>query len=133
MIDTSRTVAPMPCERPPAGFPADLLPLLGLPAPDDLTDAQAAGRACVWGGGPLTLATAVDLGEHEHNGVRIFPQSCSPCIAAQAYRALAPHSVDCAPCHDRDHWRDCPTGGALHRLRVDALRQPGGTCPRDAR
>ncbi|MYS16889.1 hypothetical protein [Streptomyces sp. SID4982] len=104
------------------------LALLQLPDLAALTEDQKAGRACVWGGGRLRLDTAVDLGETLHDGMHVFPQSCWPCIADRAYRALGPHSVDCEPCHDRDHWRDCPIGGALHQLRVDAQKLGQGAC-----
>ncbi|WP_405554364.1 hypothetical protein [Streptomyces sp. NBC_01171] len=117
-------------ERPPASFPAELIPLLGVPDLATLTPDQAAGRACVWGGARLQLDTAIDLGETRHDGVRVFPQSCGPCVAERALLALAPHSIDCEPCHDRERWQDCPIGGGLHRLRVEALRLPR---PGDAR
>ncbi|MGW2210104.1 hypothetical protein [Streptomyces sp. NPDC001781] len=100
----------------------DLLALLPLPDLATLTPGQAAGRACVWGGGPLQLASAVDLGEVMHEGVHVFPQACWPCVAERAFLALAPHSINCEPCHDSERWKDCPIGGGLHRLRVDALR-----------
>ncbi|MFJ6905621.1 hypothetical protein [Streptomyces griseoluteus] len=124
-----RTAArPAPAEHPPANFLTELVPLLGIPDLATLTPDQAAGRACVWGGGQLRLDTAVDLGETQHEGVHVFPQSCWPCIASRAYLALGPHSINCEPCHDRDHWRDCPIGGALHQLRVDALAAVRGAC-----
>lgn len=122
IIETSRAATPTAHGRPPAGFPADLVPLLGVPELATLTPDQAAGRACVWGGRRLRLDTAVDLGEALHDGVLVFLQSCGTCVAERAYLALGTHSIGCESCHDREHWQDCPIGGGLHRLRVHALR-----------
>ncbi|MEU9921857.1 hypothetical protein AB0H51_11270 [Streptomyces griseoluteus] len=118
---------PAPAGRPPADFPAALLPYLDVPDLADLTADQAAGRTCVWGGHPIPLAAAVDLGEEIRDGVAAFPQSCGRCIAERAFNALAAHSIDCEPCHGED-WKNCPTGGGLYRLHRDAGRLARGKC-----
>ncbi|MGW3114422.1 hypothetical protein [Streptomyces sp. NPDC001091] len=117
-----------PAERPPAGFPAELLPHLGVPALSALSTDQTAGRACVWGGGALTLATAVDLGEDMHDGVHCFPQACGPCTVTRATNSLAAHSIDCATCLDKQQWTDCTTGYGLLSIQRDALRLERGGC-----
>ncbi|WP_330236171.1 hypothetical protein [Streptomyces sp. NBC_00566] len=118
-----RTVAhPAPAGRPPADFDAELLPHLGVPNLATLTTDQTAGRACVWGGGPLTLATAVDLGETLHDGVHAFPRACGPCTVTRATNALAAHSIDCATCLDKQQWTDCTVGYGLLSVQRDALR-----------
>ncbi|MGW2209895.1 hypothetical protein [Streptomyces sp. NPDC001781] len=117
----------VPAGRPPADFPAELLPYLGVPDLDELGADQRAGRACVWGGRPIPLAAAVDLGEEIREGVAAFPQSCGQCIAAHAFDALAEHSMGCGPCHGED-WKSCPIGGGLYHLHRDAGRLARGNC-----
>ncbi|MGW5336580.1 hypothetical protein [Streptomyces bauhiniae] len=118
---------PAPARRPPVSFSAELLPYLGAPDLDALTASQRAGRACVWGGRPIPLAAAVDLGEEIRDGVHHFPQACGQCIAVHAFNALAAHSIDCGPCHGED-WEICPVGGGLYRLQRDARRLARGAC-----
>ncbi|MFB7780759.1 hypothetical protein [Streptomyces bauhiniae] len=114
--------------RPAAGFPADLLPLLGVPDFATLTLEQLAGRACIWGGRMLRLATSSSLCVHTQGDVYRYPRACGQSLADHAFTALAAPSINCAPCHDRDHWRDCPTGDGLHQFRVTALAAASGAC-----
>ncbi|MEV8046366.1 hypothetical protein AB0P02_21335 [Streptomyces griseoluteus] len=123
-----RTAArPAPAGRPPASFPAELLPHLGVPDLDTLDADQRAGRVCIWGARPLPLAAAVDLGEEIRDGVHAFPQACGQCTSQHAFDALAAHSIDCGPCHGED-WVNCPIGGGLYRLHRDARRLAKGNC-----
>ncbi|MFD4791744.1 hypothetical protein ACFWN1_32865 [Streptomyces sp. NPDC058459] len=114
--------------RQPAAFPAEALPYLSLPDPAALTADQTAGRACIWGGRPIPADAAVDLGEHLHDGVLTFPQSCGPCIATRAQNALAAHSFDCATCRDRARWTDCTVGYGLLRAQRQGSRVGQGGC-----
>ncbi|MFJ3663172.1 hypothetical protein ACIPPM_22205 [Streptomyces sp. NPDC090119] len=119
---------PTPAGRPPGSFPAEVLPHLGDLALADVTADQAAGRTCIWGGRALPLAAAVDLGEHPHDGVLTFPQSCGPCMVERATDALAEHSLGCATCQDRERWKECATGYGLLRAQRQGLRVERGGC-----
>ncbi|MFG3048157.1 hypothetical protein ACGFZR_24895 [Streptomyces sp. NPDC048241] len=124
-----RTAArPAPAGRPPADFPAEVLPHLGMPALIALTADDAAGRTCIWGGRALPLAAAVDLGEHLLDGVLAFPQSCGPCIVRRATDALAVHSPDCPTCRDRERWTECTVGYGLLSAQRQGLRVGRGGC-----
>ncbi|MFF7313329.1 hypothetical protein [Streptomyces sp. NPDC008137] len=108
--------------------------LLAVPDLATLTDAQVAGRVCVWGSGedPLTGASAVDLGERltELSGstspMRWFPRSCPLHAGERAMRALFTHcEEDCEQCGRRTDKRagdgitqetSCEVGIVLRRL-----------------
>ncbi|MFE2044296.1 hypothetical protein ACFXAZ_25905 [Streptomyces sp. NPDC059477] len=101
-------------------IPSEALDLLALPLPGSLTYDQARGAVCVWGPAEaaLTGETAVDLGEQQADGRRLFLRACHRHTGAHAYRALQDHAPLCMPCI-RDA-SSCPTGIALRRLMRDA-------------
>ncbi|MEU9338058.1 hypothetical protein AB0D49_33685 [Streptomyces sp. NPDC048290] len=59
-------------------IPPGVLDLLALPLLECLTDAQTRGAVCVWDPteDPLTVETAIDLGERQHNDSHWFPRAC---------------------------------------------------------
>ncbi|WP_445524815.1 hypothetical protein [Streptomyces cyslabdanicus] len=129
---TNRTV---PAPGPAEGLlevPAAVLTLLGLPALEDLKDAQVRGRACVWcGTGPLTAETAVDYGEQlspisddaDSARMRWYPRSCRECrprTGQRAYRALLDHAPGCAECCAAAP--GCEIGRGLTRLVREGRR-----------
>lgn len=97
---------------------------LELPALGTLTDQQVRGQVCVWDGAPLTVASAMDLGEQTASRagqrVRWFPRACRPCLGLRAYQALLDHGSTCEQCVD-DGSR-CDTGVGLSRLVREARR-----------
>ncbi|MGV9337877.1 hypothetical protein [Streptomyces sp. NPDC003688] len=102
----------------PAGqLPADVSPAtyLPLPALDDLTIEQAAGRACVWGGQPIALVGSVDLGEQTTDSRHWFPRSCSPCFLSRLVRTYFEHDRGCNLCQG-PCYRGCETARALRRF-----------------
>ncbi|MFI9391790.1 hypothetical protein ACIG53_13000 [Streptomyces bauhiniae] len=112
-----------PTERPPVDIPAELLPYLALPDPDSLPEERAAGRACVWGGGPLNLAVAIDLGERvTEGGQHWFPQGCGPCLADHACKALFAHAAACVLCADAARFTECAIGRGLDRFQKRVRR-----------
>ncbi|MCX5601644.1 hypothetical protein OOK29_26180 [Streptomyces phaeochromogenes] len=78
--------------------------LLPLPEPDTLSEAQLSGRACVWGGGPLSNESAVNLGERPsdaHGTAAIwFPRSCPDCMGPHVQQAAEHHAALCELCVD---------------------------------
>ena len=101
-------------------IPAELLPLILLPPPDLLPDARARGAECVWGGGQLSTATAVDLGERETDGIHCFPRACRPCTRRAVLAARDAHPGRCEQCVDDAGL--CETHQALHVLALELRR-----------
>ncbi|MFC7918287.1 hypothetical protein ACFUYG_30655, partial [Streptomyces sp. NPDC057386] len=82
----------MPSETASSSTTYDIPPevegLLVMPSPAKLTPDQVRGAACVWGGEPLTVHTAVDLGVRTTGlsaepdlGGRWYPRACRSHIA----------------------------------------------------
>jgi hypothetical protein len=110
---------------PTADIPPDALAALALPSLDTLTEDQVRGGACVWGGEPLTAATAVDLGERRTRRagtlVSWFPRGCRSCTARAAQQALYDHHVPrCEECETVQG--GCPVHRALARLVREGQR-----------
>ncbi|MER6065088.1 hypothetical protein ABT167_28770 [Streptomyces sp. NPDC001792] len=101
-------------------IPAALLPLILLPPLDVLPDARARGAECVWGGEPLSTATAVDLGERETDGGHWFPRACRPCTRRAVLAARNAHPGLCEQC--TDDATICETRRALHALALELRR-----------
>ncbi|TGN78045.1 hypothetical protein E5083_12675 [Streptomyces bauhiniae] len=117
------TAGATPTGRPPADIPAELLPHLALPDPGTLPEERVTGRACVWGGGSLTLAVAIDLGERVmEGGQHWFPQACGPCLADHACKALFAHVPACSLCTDTARFTECEIGRGLDRLQKRVRR-----------
>ncbi|GHA14735.1 hypothetical protein ACFOOM_10950 [Streptomyces echinoruber] len=112
------TAVPAVTETPPP----DVLAVLTLPSLDRLTEEQVRGGCCVWGGEPLSTATAVDLGPR--TGRRLgqpfqwFPRADRRCLARAAQQALYDHHVPrCAGC-------ETVRGGcAVHRALCRLVRE----------
>ncbi|MFD8396680.1 hypothetical protein ACFV2N_47975 [Streptomyces sp. NPDC059680] len=98
-------------------IPAALLPLIPLPPLDVLPDARARGAECVWGGEPLSIATAIDLGERETDGIHWFPRACRPCAHRAVLAARNDHPGRCEQCTDDPSL--CETRQALHTLALE--------------
>jgi hypothetical protein len=103
-------------------IPAALLPLIPLPALEGLPDARARGAACVFGGGPLTAETAVDLGEDlsPDSGTTLFLRACRPCVLQAVLEARRTHPGWCEQCVDDPGV--CETSRALHTLDLELRR-----------
>ena len=105
-------------------IPAGVLEVLALPALDELHDDQTRGRACVWCDDPLTIESAVPLGEHmapvegttSVSGMRCFPRACHGCVSDRAHRGLFAHGSTCSLCRDEETAADCTVGRGLYRL-----------------
>ncbi|MEV0304282.1 hypothetical protein [Streptomyces prasinus] len=98
-------------------IPVNLLPLIPLPALEDLPDARARGAECVWGGEPLSTATAMDLGERlSPNGRALFLRSCRHCTVQAVLAAHKYHRYRCEQCVD-----DPTLCDTLRGLRLLAL------------
>ncbi|MFJ2515639.1 hypothetical protein ACIPEL_36480 [Streptomyces griseoviridis] len=96
----------------------EVLEALALPRFTGLDEARTAGRACVWGGEPLVIETAVDLGEqHDSTAGTWFPRASRQAVAERARRAFTAHAPVCPACRDEDQV-DCPLGAELHRLTL---------------
>ncbi|WP_018547457.1 hypothetical protein [Streptomyces sp. LaPpAH-108] len=110
-----RTVAPT---APSGRLPADVSPTAYLPLPDldDLTIEQAAGRACVWGGQPITITRSTDLGEQTTGGRHWFPRACGICYLQRVADLFFAHERDCPLCHDDDRHTERDTSRALNWL-----------------
>ncbi|MDT0435591.1 MULTISPECIES: hypothetical protein [Streptomyces] len=93
----------------------EVLEALALPKFAGLDEARAAGRACVWGGEPLRIETAVDLGEQVGPVGTWFPRASRRAVAERAHRALVAHAPLCPKCRDEGR-TDCALGAELHRL-----------------
>ena len=107
----------------------DALALLPLPDLDGLTDDQTRGATCVWcpvDSPPLTVETAIDLGEHmsllsgSTSPMRWFPRSCRAHAAHAALKALHDHAPSCEQCTDDPAC--CEIGRVLRRVSLG--RQP---------
>lgn len=82
-------------------IPADVLLLLPLPPLDGLPDARARGAECVWGGEPLSTATAMDLGERPSPaGTTLFLRGCRQCTLQAVLRTHYNHPGTCEQCAD---------------------------------
>ncbi|MFF3920546.1 hypothetical protein ACFYZB_45570 [Streptomyces sp. NPDC001852] len=101
-------------------IPDDLLPRILLPPLEVLPDARARGAECVWGGEPLSTATAVDLGERETDSGHWFPRACRPCTRRVVLAARNDHSGRCEQC--TDDATICETRRALHVLVLELRR-----------
>ncbi len=82
---------------------------LDLPNPARLTEDQRCGRRCCWCPTPLTVETAVDLGERRHPE-HWFPRCCPTCIRSQARN----HVSMCETCVEQPG--ACETAAALKQL-----------------
>jgi hypothetical protein len=101
-------------------IPADLLPLIPLPPLEVLPDARARGAECVWCGGPLSTATAIDLGERDSDGAHWFPRACRSCTRRAVMAARNDHPGRCEQC--TDDAGICETRRALHALALELRR-----------
>ncbi|AOR29786.1 hypothetical protein BFF78_00580 [Streptomyces fodineus] len=101
-------------------IPADLLPLILLPPLEVLPDARARGAECVWGGEPLSTATAIDLGERKTDGGHWFPRACRTCTRRAVLAARTSHPGMCEQCTDDATL--CETRRALHVLALELRR-----------
>ncbi|MEU2931050.1 hypothetical protein ABZ636_39580 [Streptomyces sp. NPDC007251] len=106
--------------RPLIDIPTDLAPLILLPPLDDLPDARARGAECVWCGGTLNTATAIDLGERDTDGKHWFPRACRPCTRRTVLAARNGHPGRCEQCTDDATL--CETRRALHTLTLELRR-----------
>ncbi|HEY8981261.1 MAG TPA: hypothetical protein VIU15_16935 [Streptomyces sp.] len=96
--------------------PRGILPLLGLPERDTLTDARQRGAKCTWCAITLTATTVIDLGEqHEPDGVW-FPRACRSCVSVLGRRALRAHLGICEPCGIDRSGSACEVATALWKL-----------------
>ncbi|MGW2426550.1 hypothetical protein ACWC0C_46650 [Streptomyces sp. NPDC001709] len=103
-----------------ADIPADLLPLIPVPPLDVLPEARARGAECVWGGEPLSTATAIDLGERRENGTTLFLRGCRSCTRRAVLAARNSHPGMCEQC--TDDATICETRRALHALAMELRR-----------
>ncbi|MEU1496034.1 hypothetical protein [Streptomyces sp. NPDC005732] len=108
---------------PTLAIPPEVLEALALPELDGLTEGKARGRDCVWGGGQLTIESAVDLGEQlaaadsaSLIGERWFPRACRRCIARRAHGALLTHATSCTACARAETSATCAVGRGLYRV-----------------
>ncbi|MDH6700864.1 hypothetical protein ACIQKE_27565 [Streptomyces griseoviridis] len=99
----------------PHDIPVGVLTALALPRFDSLDEQRATGRACVWTGEPLTIETAVDLGERIGPRGRWYPRASRRAVAERAHRALFWHAPTCLACGDGTR-ADCALGAALRHL-----------------
>ncbi|MET8563220.1 hypothetical protein ABZV75_22490 [Streptomyces flaveolus] len=97
-----------------------LLSHVPLPSLDLLPDARARGAECVWGGEPLTTATAIDLGERVTDGAHWFPRACLRCTRSAVRAARNSHPSRCGQCVDTT--AVCETRHALHALLLEFHR-----------
>ncbi|WP_234432590.1 hypothetical protein [Streptomyces sp. MUSC 125] len=104
-------------ERPPADVPLEVLDALQVPTLAALGEDQTAGRTCVWGEEPLTLESAVDLGERVAEDGRWFPRACRNCTSLRAHRAMLDHGTHCTLCASAATAAHCTVGRGLYRLQ----------------
>ncbi|AYN43432.1 hypothetical protein D9753_02310 [Streptomyces dangxiongensis] len=97
-----------------------LLAHIPLPPLDLLSDARARGAQCIWGGEPLTTATAIDLGERVTNDAHWFPRACLRCTRSAVRAARNSHPGQCEQCVDGTAL--CETRHALHDLLLELRR-----------
>ncbi|MER6530977.1 hypothetical protein [Streptomyces sp. NPDC001508] len=100
----------------------EVLDVLALPALLGLDEDRAAGRVCIWCGGPLTIETAVDLGEQKADAGTCFPRACRKCVADRAHRGLFAHTPTCDLCETEATAANCTVGRSLYRLVRDNRR-----------
>ncbi|MFF0220884.1 hypothetical protein [Streptomyces sp. NPDC004629] len=100
----------------------EVLDVLALPALLGLNEDRAAGRVCIWCGQPLTIETAVDLGEQKAEDGTCFPRACRTCTANRAHRGLFAHAPLCDLCETEATAARCIVGRGLYRLVRDNRR-----------
>ncbi|MER6530654.1 hypothetical protein [Streptomyces sp. NPDC001508] len=103
-------------------IPPEVLAVLALPDLDSLDEDRTAGRVCIWCGGPLTIETAVDLGEQKADAGTCFPRACRKCVADRAHRGLFAHAPLCDLCETEATAANCTVGRSLYRLVRDNRR-----------
>lgn len=106
-------------------IPPDVLAVLVLPDPAIILEDQRRGALCVWDKTPLTLATAVDLGELDSPIGRWWPRSCPACVADRAHRGLLEHAPGCEDCRKQPSPGEptvCETARVLYRLVKEGRR-----------
>ncbi|MBQ0827643.1 hypothetical protein [Streptomyces tagetis] len=106
-------------------IPAGVLAVLALPDPAALAEDPLRGALCVWCAGPLTLATAVNLGELDSPRGRWWPRACPACAGTRAHRALFNHAPECADCQAipaDGQSAPCDTARHPYRLVRQSLR-----------
>lgn len=96
------------------GIWPEVLDLLVVPEFDALSVDRVRGATCVWCPKPLSVESAVDLGEQIGAAGRWWPRACGPCVGRRAHAALYQHVGRCEPCVD--DVGQCQTGRALSRL-----------------
>ncbi|HEY8980155.1 MAG TPA: hypothetical protein VIU15_11295 [Streptomyces sp.] len=103
-------------------MPRSILPLLGLPDRDTLTDEQQRGAKCTWCAIVLTADTVIDLGEQhdEPDGVW-FPRACRSCVSEVGRRSLRVHPGMCESCGIDHSGPACEVATALWKL-IEAHR-----------
>lgn len=109
--------------------PTGALALLPLPEPDTLTEPQLGGRACVWCWVPLTIDTAIDLGERGASAhgttAAWFPRACRDCMQPHIVQTAQFHARTCEQCVDDVSSSDravCDTARMLRRLVLEHTR-----------
>ncbi|MYS91462.1 MULTISPECIES: hypothetical protein [Streptomyces] len=84
----------------------------------NLTGVQTRGASCAWCQTPLTIETAVDLGERPGpGGVTIFPRGCCTCVRSVADRVYKIHVAKCSQCLRNQH---CPDRDGLRHLASES-------------
>ncbi|MFJ4624212.1 hypothetical protein [Streptomyces sp. NPDC088812] len=100
-----------------SGMPTyQALGLLPLPDLSSLSELQLAGRVCIWSGEALNAATAVALGERQHDGRTVYLRASRTAVSAAALGALFDHTTGDEPCPDCRQHPICETGRALNRV-----------------
>jgi hypothetical protein len=94
--------------------------LVELPEIENLSDAQADGRQCVWCQLHLLHSRSIDLGERMAEERRIFPRGCRACVTRYVYRQLLAHSGSCEQCADDASL--CADTADLRRILREARR-----------
>lgn len=110
--------------RPVDEMLPEVLAVLAMPPLDGVNEDQVGGRACVWCRSPLTIETAVPLGEHMTDvdestavsAMRAFPRGCRACVHERAHRGLFAHGSTCNLCRDEETAAACTVGRGLYRL-----------------
>ncbi|MYW14670.1 hypothetical protein GT039_03450 [Streptomyces sp. SID2955] len=107
--------------RPPADVPPGLLPALEFPDLGALLAERARGAECLWGGEPLSTATALDLGEHPSpHGTTLFLRGCRACTLRAVLAAYRHHPGTCEQCTDDPTL--CELQRGLRRLALELRR-----------
>lgn len=117
------STGPVPSARSGAGSTLDAPPVQ-LPDPDELSEQQVRGRACVWCAVALNNSTAHDLGVREADAhgspASWFPRSCRPCAVVAAHKAHLDHTEKCLQCYDNP--ARCTDGQALRQTLKEVRR-----------